>query len=181
MAMLCVWLPEYSGANKGNVGHASLLLDKEASAYISWWPNDAASLTQPASSSFTPMTYQRDVVSEGRNPHHTLSIDCLDEPLMESWWNRISLDGNAIPYRDHLWPRTPHYHLFKTNCANIVALAMRAGGAEKLTPMPKSLLVLTPNDVLAWGQRINSAAGLERGGVGYTTPVRIRRDAEKGK
>ena len=159
MAMLCVWLPKYSGAQKGNVGHASLLLDRGASGYISWWPdNESAGPKEPASPSFSRMTYQDDLELEGGNPDRILSIDCLNEIQIQSWWERVSYDGQAIPYRRQFWPETDHYHLFKTNCANIVALAMRAGGAESFVSMPMSVFVVTPSDVFDWASRVKQAA-----------------------
>ena len=158
MATLYVWLPRYSGPQKGNVGHASLELDRNPPDYISWWPSGAASLTDPATASFERSSYQQDVGAEGAPPDHRLSITCLDEAAMGGWWQRVSFDGRATPYRDQFWPKTSHYHLYHTNCANVVALAMRIGGAEQFAPMPSPLLVMTPKDVLSWGNRINVAA-----------------------
>jgi len=163
VALLFIWLRE-----NNNVGHCSMQLDvpilNEANTYISWWPDTSASPFKPSSPSFDAMSYAADVRAEGRVPHHTLAIPQLDDVVMQSWWARVKIDGNATPYRPTHWPQTPNYDLYDTNCANIVALAMCLGGAEQYAVRPRPLVVLTPSDMLEWGRRILASAAGE--GVG---------------
>ena len=145
MAMVCVWSPRRIGKE---VGHSSILLDKARKpAYVSWWPNGGVNLKSPSTGHHQTPPYRKDVELEMGNPTDIIPLGCLDEELAAEWWRRVRIQGTAIPFAPSFQPRGDDYNLFTNNCSDLVLLAMRVGGSEKVCLWTQGIIV-TP-----WGIR----------------------------
>jgi len=133
-----------------NVGHAALGLDD--GTYISWWPDHAVSRDSGfRSSGFSTQSFAADIAAEGAKPGLSQPIRGLAEDVIRSWWVRVAERGFAIPYTIENNPKTTHFDLWRTNCSNIVAIALRLGGAERIVPLPR-FDMMTPIHIAAWAK-----------------------------
>jgi hypothetical protein len=129
MGQVCVWAMDVV---KGNVGHSSLLADRAKKIeYISWWPTgEGISVKDPKVLSTvghdTP-PYRGDVESEKGNPTEIITLNCLDDEAVASWWRSLKDGGFATGYKVYLQPKNNDYDLFRNNCSTIVLLALRVG------------------------------------------------------
>jgi hypothetical protein len=76
-------------------------------------------------------------------------VSGLHEDIMSSWWRGVSDKGFAIPYTFENNPKTANFDLWQTNCSNIVAIALRLGGAESICPLPR-FEMMTPIHIATW-------------------------------
>ncbi len=133
-----------------NVGHASLGLDD--GTYISWWPNESVSPDSGfASPGFVTNSFDDDVAAERGPPSLKQEIAGLHEDVIRSWWVRVSKKGFAIPYTMDNNPKDQNFSLWRTNCSNIVALALRLGGGDRIVPIPR-FDMYTPFHIYAWAK-----------------------------
>lgn len=114
-ARVYIWYPDGD-----NIGHASMHIGDHQEGdsiqwYVSWWPQDAAGLTDTILSA--PNTYDDDVAAEGGAPHVVYTINTLNINVMKASWDAIRTKPQA------------HYRLLPKNCSTIVARVLRAGGA----------------------------------------------------
>jgi hypothetical protein len=165
MAIVHVWLPKFSGAKLTNVGHAALSVDRVTpNRYVSWWPSgDGASKEQPGTQGHATPPYEEDILAENGDPSMSVALDCLMEPTIAHWWDRVAVSGFAIPFNFSHNPSSTNYHLWENNCSTIVYLAMKVGGAEQLCPFPGTGVV-TPPHILAWAQAVKTAASVKNAG-----------------
>jgi hypothetical protein len=133
-----------------NVGHAALALSD--GTYISWWPDQSVSPDSGFQSpSFLVHTFDDDCKAEGSLPDVSANVRDLEEGSIRSWWVRIAETGFAIPYTFENNPKTNRFDLWQTNCSNIVAIALRLGGCDKILPLPR-FDIQTPIHIAAWAK-----------------------------
>jgi len=155
MAMINVWYPRETsqGISKAqvkdairekslnvlrdsiNVGHVSMLLDRAKTrnfTYVSYWP-------QPPGSK--PVGWKQDCEAEGRLPDVGIAIDLLDEDKIANWWVGYFTSNKHDPSQG--------YDFIRENCADIVARAMKEGGAEDFVKAP-AVAMWTPSNVESW-------------------------------
>lgn len=139
-----------------NVGHASLTLTNASSpTYISWWPDTTHT-------SYSTPSFAEDVTEEGGLPT-TVKLDCLDEESIMHWWNRIKIDGRAIPFKASLFPEDDKWTLDRNNCSHMVWMAMKAGGAEKYATLIKwGAKIVTPPQIHLYAERVSMAARVKK-------------------
>lgn len=177
MAIVRVWLPAFkrpSGSvpkNGGdalrkalssieNVGHAAMSLDD--GTYISWWPNEAVTPESGFSStSFNVHTLEQDLRAEGSSPSLEQSIRRLHEEVIRGWWVRVAEKGFAIPFTFDNNPKNNFFDLWRTNCSNIVALALRLGGGDRILPIPR-FDMYTPFHIYAWAKAAGALQAIRR-------------------
>jgi hypothetical protein len=63
---------------------------------MSWWPWGKKENLH-STGHFTP-PFRKDVEWEMGNPSAIVSLDCLDEEDIASWWQRVKVSGVAIPF-----------------------------------------------------------------------------------
>lgn len=142
MVEVLVWDFSVSDAMKGgNIGHAALKVGGE---YVSWWPQNAASLKDGRHPG-TASNEATDVVSEGRGPDHRIRLTGLDEDAIGRWWRSFRTGEE--------------YRLFVQNCSTVVAMALKAGGGTARTSgagwaYHSWNVVWTPNDVRRYAEAI---------------------------
>ncbi len=134
----------WPGLLQGNVGHASLRIDSDASnpeEYISWWPAGQGSVVEfltDVSIPATTYTFEQDEEAEGYANFHTVSIFGMDEHRMRTFW--------------HNWKADATYRLFHKNCATTVMKVLAVGNHDLLTLNEQSLY--TPFGVWMYAQQI---------------------------
>lgn len=139
MIVVYVW----PGILQGNVGHASMNIESDAShpaEYVSWWPAGGG-LGEFLTDQTIPGTYHtfdEDDAAEGHANFHTVSIFGLDEDAMRTWWSQ--------------WRSDPTYRLFHKNCATTVANGLSVGNHDSLSLDDSSLW--TPFGVWMYAQQI---------------------------
>jgi len=165
MATVLVWLPTFKPPQGGvpksraevtakalsgieNVGHAALAL--RDGTYISWWPSESVD-SNFRSRSFGVQTLEQDLRAEGMLPSVEQEIDGLHEDVIRSWWVRVAERGFAIPYTFEHNLKTSHFDLWQTNCSNIIAIALRLGGCERILALPR-FDMMTPIHIAAWAK-----------------------------
>jgi hypothetical protein len=176
MATICVWLPTFKRPQGGvpksgdeavqkalsaieNVGHAAMSLDD--GTYMSWWPSEAVSPdTDFSSVSFRVHSLEDDLRAEGAKPSLEEKIGGLHEDVIRSWWVRVAEKGFAIPFTLENNPASNFFSLWRTNCSNIVALALRLGGGDKIVPIPR-FDMYTPFHIYAWAKAAGAIQGIK--------------------
>jgi hypothetical protein len=83
----------------------------------------------------------------------------LQEDVMRSWWDRVADSGFAIPYTFENNPKTARFDLWQTNCSNIVAIALRLGGCDRILPLPR-FDMQTPIHIAAWAKAAQALQAL---------------------
>lgn len=107
---------------EGSFGHVSMYVGGEyigdappISGYISWWPQKHGRIF---THSIKNREYASDVAAEQRPPDPaSLTLVGLDEEAIKTWWAKFRAEGHGWQLYDH-------------SCAQTVADALRAGGAE---------------------------------------------------
>src|ERR1019366_3844222 len=118
--------------------------------FISWWPDENVD-SNFRSGSFGVQTLEQDLQAEGSLPSVDQEISGLAEDVIHGWGVRVAYNGFAIPYTFENNPKTNHFDLWQTNCSNIVAIALRLGGCEKILPLPR-FDMMTPIHIAAWAR-----------------------------
>jgi hypothetical protein len=109
MVTVHVWKP--SGQN---TGHASLSID--VTGYISWWPDLSKKFLKAPGDPRRKLS--DDESEEGRKADHQVQIARLDESAIALWWEKFERQGLD-------------WELHDLNCAHVVVLALKAGGADE--------------------------------------------------
>jgi hypothetical protein len=109
MVSVHVWKP--SGQN---TGHASL--SAGPSGYISWWPDSSKKfLSAPGD---PRQKLSDDEAEEGKAADFQVLIARLDENAILRWWENFERQKGD-------------WELYNLNCAHVVVLALKAGGADE--------------------------------------------------
>lgn len=116
-----IWEPRGS-----QVGHAAVQVDgPHGKAYISWWPSEEGKNSTGKVKDGRTMSvflgvpgvrfdYAQDKEGEGNVDSLPIKLEGLDEAGVIKWWKAFALKN---------------WSLLNTNCAQVAADALRAGGA----------------------------------------------------
>jgi hypothetical protein len=150
-----VWPP-----HENQVGHAAVgVSGPDGECHISWWPGGEGKAADggKAKSVYWGVpaerySLQRDIEGEGNRQPTSVRLHGLDEKAIVKWWGDFA---------------NVHWSLLNTNCAQVAADALRAGGASDPVAWRDWTdtwnTVWTPMDVLRFAKAVEAGLRMKGG------------------